>query len=195
MRGYPVEVIAERPDEKHAAKAAYRVLYDGQCEICQACVSWLRALDRKNMTVCLPISADALPTVDSRLRMDECLRQLHVVTPEGEIHVGWDAVTCLARLFPSTWLIGAVGTAVPLSRCRAAGLRVRCHEQIFPQQMSRGRLQGSKTRDGTAASKIRCVLVLLHAGILHPVAARPVGGHQGWGAKDEHFRPDLPQAA
>jgi coenzyme F420-reducing hydrogenase delta subunit len=27
MRGHPVEDIAEKPDEKHAAKAAYRVLY------------------------------------------------------------------------------------------------------------------------------------------------------------------------
>ena len=42
-----------------------------------------------------------------RLKMDECLRQLHLVTPEAEIHVGWDAVVCLARLFPPTWLIGA----------------------------------------------------------------------------------------
>jgi len=34
MRGYTVEDIAEKPDEKESAKAAYRVLYDGQCEIC-----------------------------------------------------------------------------------------------------------------------------------------------------------------
>ena len=45
----------------------------------------------------MPISADALAKVDSRLKIDECLRQLHVVTPEGEILVGWDAVASLAR--------------------------------------------------------------------------------------------------
>jgi len=101
MREYAVEDIAEKPDEKHGAKAAYRVLYDGQCEICQACVSWLKTLDRNSKTICLPISAEVLSAVDSRLGIDECLRQLHVVTPEGEIHVGWGAVTCLARLFPS----------------------------------------------------------------------------------------------
>jgi hydroxyacylglutathione hydrolase len=151
MRGYPVEVIAEKPNEKHTAKAAYQVLYDGQCEICQACVSWLRTLDRKNMTVCLPISAEALLTVDSRLRMDECLRQLHVVTPEGEIHVGWDAVTCLARLFPSTWLIGAMGQLFPfrnagrlvygfvatnrysLSKCRGGACRAAKPETVRRQ--------------------------------------------------------------
>jgi hydroxyacylglutathione hydrolase len=105
--------IPTRPSKEQASMAAYRVLYDGQCEICQACVSWLRTLDRQNKTVCLPISAEVLPTVDSRLKMDECLRQLHVVTPEGKIYVGWDAVTCLARLFPSTWLIGALGQRFP----------------------------------------------------------------------------------
>ena len=35
------------------AKPSYRVLYVGQCEICQACVSWLKALDHENRTVCL----------------------------------------------------------------------------------------------------------------------------------------------
>jgi glyoxylase-like metal-dependent hydrolase (beta-lactamase superfamily II)/predicted DCC family thiol-disulfide oxidoreductase YuxK len=105
--------IAESRDEKHKAKAAYRVLYDGQCEICQACVSWLKALDHEDKAVCLPISAEVLSAVDSRLQIDECLRQLHVVTPEGEIHVGWDAVACLARLFPSTWLIGILGWRFP----------------------------------------------------------------------------------
>ena len=93
--------IAEQAEEKHGAKPAYRVLYDGQCEICQASVSWLKSLDHQNQTICLPISADVLPTVDARLNLDGCLRQLHLVTPEGEIHVGWDAVACLARLFPS----------------------------------------------------------------------------------------------
>jgi glyoxylase-like metal-dependent hydrolase (beta-lactamase superfamily II)/predicted DCC family thiol-disulfide oxidoreductase YuxK len=141
----------ENPDEKHAAKAVYRVLYDGQCEICQACVSWLRALDHGNETICLPISAEVLPNVDSRLKMDECLRQLHVVTPDGEIHVGWAAVTCLARLFPSTWLIGAVGQRFPfrsagrllygfvaknrysLSKCRGGACRVSKPETVRRQ--------------------------------------------------------------
>ena len=106
--------VAEEPDQKPRAKAAYRVLYDGQCEICQACVAWLKALDDKNKTNSLAISAEILSTIDSRLGLDECLRQLHVVTPEGCIYVGWDAVSCLARLFPSTWLMGALGQRFPV---------------------------------------------------------------------------------
>jgi glyoxylase-like metal-dependent hydrolase (beta-lactamase superfamily II)/predicted DCC family thiol-disulfide oxidoreductase YuxK len=151
MREHAVEDIAEKPAEKRQANPAYRVLYDGQCEICQACVSWLKALDHENETVCLPISADVLPTVDSRLNLDECLRQLHVVTSEGEIHVGWDAVASLARLFRSTWLIGLVGGKFPfrnagrllygfvaknrysLSKCRGGACRVAKPEAVRRQ--------------------------------------------------------------
>src|SRR6266536_6205197 len=107
--------IVGSPDKEHATTAAYRVLYDGQCEVCQSCVSWLRTFDHKSKTICVPISVEVLSAVDSRLQIDECLRQLHVVSPEGQIQVGWDAVACLARLFPSTWLIGALGKRFPFS--------------------------------------------------------------------------------
>ena len=143
--------VAESLEQKTNAASAYRVLYDGQCEICQACVSWLKTLDGKNQTICLPISAEDLSSVDSRLKLDECLRQLHVVTPGGEIHVGWDAVTCLARLFPSTWLVGVVGRWFPfrsagrllygfvarnrysLSKCRGGACRVAKPETVRRQ--------------------------------------------------------------
>src|SRR6202453_4056036 len=150
-RGEPVAEIEESPDKRHATTSVYRVLYDGQCEICQACVSWLRALDRENKAICLPISAEVRSAVDSRLQMDECLRQLHVVTPEGQIHVGWDAVACLAHLFPSTWLIGALGQGFPfrnagrllygfvaknrysLSKCRGGACRIAKPEEVRRQ--------------------------------------------------------------
>jgi hydroxyacylglutathione hydrolase len=143
--------IAGSLDKEQVPAAAYRVLYDGQCEICQACVSWLKALDQENKTICVPISAESLPTVNSRLRMDECLRQLHVVTPEGEILVGWDAVASLARLFPPTWLIGLLGQRFPfwnagrllygfvatnrysLSKCRGGACRVAKPEAVRRQ--------------------------------------------------------------
>jgi hypothetical protein len=61
-----------RPEAEHSTAPVYRVLYDGQCEICQACVSWLKALDHENKTICLPISAEVLSAVDSRLQTDAC---------------------------------------------------------------------------------------------------------------------------
>jgi glyoxylase-like metal-dependent hydrolase (beta-lactamase superfamily II)/predicted DCC family thiol-disulfide oxidoreductase YuxK len=151
MGGHPVAAIAEKHRENCHVKPVYRVLYDGQCELCQSCVSWLRTLDHESATICLPISPEVLSAVDSRLQIDECQRQLHVVTPGGEILVGWDAVACLAHLFPSTWLIGALGQGFPfrnagrwlygfvaknrysLSKCRGGACRVAKPEAVRRQ--------------------------------------------------------------
>jgi glyoxylase-like metal-dependent hydrolase (beta-lactamase superfamily II)/predicted DCC family thiol-disulfide oxidoreductase YuxK len=143
--------IAITPGKEHAAIPAYSVLYDGQCEICQACVAWLKTLDRENKAVPLEISPEVLVMVDSRLRLDECLRELHVVTPEGEILVGWDAVASLARLFPPSWIVGRLGQWFPfrnvgrwlygfvarnrysLSKCRGGACRVAKPEAVRRQ--------------------------------------------------------------
>jgi hydroxyacylglutathione hydrolase len=151
MSDHSLAEIDGTPDKDRDKTVAYTVLYDGQCEICQACVAWLKTLDTESRTVCLPISAEALSTVDSRLEISDCLRQLHVVTPEGEVHVGWDAVTCLARLFRSTRLIGVLGQVAPfraaghliygfvaanrysLSKCRGGACRVAKPEAVRRQ--------------------------------------------------------------
>ena len=77
--------------------------------------------------------------------------QLHLVTAEGEIHAGWEAVTCLARLFPSTAFIGVLGQWFPfrsvgrlfykfvatnrysLSKCRGGAWRVAKPETVRRQ--------------------------------------------------------------
>ena len=149
----PERLLAESPAIPDRGKTTFKciVLYDGQCEICQACVSWLKTLDRDGKTSALPVSAEILSDIDSRLRLHECLRQLHVVTPEGKILVGWDAVAALARLFPSTWSIGFLGERFPfkkagrllynfvarnrysLSKCRGGACRVAKPEAVRRQ--------------------------------------------------------------
>jgi glyoxylase-like metal-dependent hydrolase (beta-lactamase superfamily II)/predicted DCC family thiol-disulfide oxidoreductase YuxK len=151
MAEQPLAEIVTGPDAAHPAAPVYKVLYDGQCEICQACVAWLRTLDRENKTVALAISPELLATADSRLMLEECLRQLHVVTPNSNILVGWDAVSALAQLFPSTWLIGVAGRWFPfrnigrllygfvaanrysLSKCRGGACRVAKPEAVRAQ--------------------------------------------------------------
>jgi glyoxylase-like metal-dependent hydrolase (beta-lactamase superfamily II)/predicted DCC family thiol-disulfide oxidoreductase YuxK len=141
----PAVVLETRAAEP---AAAYRVLFDGQCEICQACVSWLKALDRHEKVECLEISEPLLLAIDQRLRLDDCLRQLHVVTPAGDILVGWDAVAALARLFSPTWIVGALGLWFPfrnlgmavygfvarnrysLSKCRGGACSVARPERV-----------------------------------------------------------------
>lgn len=62
----------------------------------------------------MAISGEAIAALDSRLNLEDCLRELHVLDPAGTIDVGWAAVARLARLFPATWMIGALGSVWPL---------------------------------------------------------------------------------
>jgi len=116
----------------------YHVVYDEQCEICQAGVSWLEILDRRERVVCHPIEPDILAQVHPTLTVEACLRELHVVTPDRSVVVGWDAVAALARLFPETWLIGAAGV-VP---------GVRSALRALYRFVARNRYELSKCRGG-----------------------------------------------
>lgn len=120
----------------------YKVLYDDQCEICQAGASWLRLLDGRGLTECVAISAEALAGINARLELEACLRELHVVDPEGNILVGWDAVARLARLFPATWPVGALGSVWPFRAAARAAYRF----------VARNRYALSKCRGGVCKS-------------------------------------------
>ena len=92
-------------------RSHYRVIYDEQCEVCQAGVSWLKILDHDKRVAVHPIDPGILHTIHPTLKVEECLRELHVVSPGGEVAVGADAVILLARLFPETRLIGTIAGA------------------------------------------------------------------------------------
>jgi glyoxylase-like metal-dependent hydrolase (beta-lactamase superfamily II)/predicted DCC family thiol-disulfide oxidoreductase YuxK len=136
------EVAGVQPSAKPASITSFKVLYDDQCEICQACVAWLKVLDKHQRTEAIPITAAALSELGAGLEMDACLRELHVIGADGRLYRGWDAVARLARLFGVTWIIGAVGSVPPfkqiarlvyrfvarnrhaLSKCRGGACRV-----------------------------------------------------------------------
>jgi glyoxylase-like metal-dependent hydrolase (beta-lactamase superfamily II)/predicted DCC family thiol-disulfide oxidoreductase YuxK len=137
-----VHSVADSPKseaESSGPTSAYEVFYDDQCEICQACISWLKALDQSGKTICLPISSETRFATDGRLKIGDCLRELHVITPEGKIDIGWDAVAGLARLFPSTWLVGILGQRFPF---RSLG-------NFVYSQLARNRYSLSKCRGGS----------------------------------------------
>lgn len=158
-------------------------------------MSWLCSLDRENRTICLPIDTEVLSTVDSRLQMDECLRQLHVVTPEGEIHVGWEPSRVWRVLFPASWLIGVLGQRFPfrnagrllygfvaknrysLSKCRGGACRV-----AKPEAVRRQPRLGTFWSCYTLGFFIRLPLVLW-AGIKAAIQR----------TKNNYFCPDVPQ--
>ena len=120
----------------------YHVIYDEQCEVCQAGVSWLKVLDHDKRIIAHPIDPDTIQRIHPDLKIESCLRELHVVTPDNQVVVGADAVILLAKLFPETRVIGAI-TGAPgmrdiskilyrlvalnryaLSKCRGGACRV-----------------------------------------------------------------------
>ena len=126
----------------------YIAIYDEQCEVCQSFVSWLQILDRHRQVAAVPIEPHLLATLHPTLSVEGCLRELHVITPEGHIRRGWLAVAELARLFRPTFLIGWLGRMPPfnwigevgyrfvarnryaISKCRGGACRVACPEEV-----------------------------------------------------------------
>lgn len=102
-----------------AAPARWRLWYDDQCEVCQAGVAWLRWLDHgRGRVVAIPLSSALAgdPAAEPPdVPIENLLRHLHVVTPAGTLLVGAEGVAALARLFPLTWLAGAVAGLPGLS--------------------------------------------------------------------------------
>src|SRR5438128_10225302 len=92
-------------------RSHYRVIYDEQCEVCQAGVSWLKILDHNKRVAVHPIDPGILHAIHPTLKVVECMRELHVVSPGGEVAVGADAVIVLARRFPETHLSGTISCA------------------------------------------------------------------------------------
>jgi glyoxylase-like metal-dependent hydrolase (beta-lactamase superfamily II)/predicted DCC family thiol-disulfide oxidoreductase YuxK len=149
-----VQTSAAAPDGAAAIRRGqYVAIYDEQCEICQAFVSWLRLLDgrgkgRHRKVLAVAIDPELLPNLHPSLQLDACLRELHVVTPQDNVRRGWDAVAELARLFPSTFLVGWLGQIPPfrwigqiayhfvarnryaVSKCRGGACRVARPEEV-----------------------------------------------------------------
>ena len=116
----------------------FLVYYDDQCEVCQAGISWLQFLDRRHLVRPIALSSATLP---AGLQLEDCLRELHVVTPTQTL-VGWDAVARLARLFGRTWLIGVIGGVAPFSWLG----------RILYRYVARNRYAVSRCRGGACGS-------------------------------------------
>ncbi len=102
--------------------AQWRVWYDDQCEVCQAGLAWLRRLDRRGGRVlAVPLSGSLEETLElpSGASLDDLLRNIHVEAPGGRVLVGAQAVAALARLFPATWIAGAVASLPGFARLSA----------------------------------------------------------------------------
>lgn len=81
--------------------APYLVFYDGHCRLCTDSVRTLREMDPSHdvqyLDIQAPGSLEAHPQVDPIAAMG----QMHVITPEGKLLGGFDAIVALLPAFPS----------------------------------------------------------------------------------------------
>jgi glyoxylase-like metal-dependent hydrolase (beta-lactamase superfamily II)/predicted DCC family thiol-disulfide oxidoreductase YuxK len=116
-------------------------VYDGQCEICQAAVSWIRVLDRRGVVRCVAVQEGALADVHPELDAARCLAELHVVDSGGQVTVGWPAVARIAAAIPLTAPLTAVDRLAVTRPVAAAAYRY----------VARNRHQLSTCRGGSCA--------------------------------------------
>ena len=122
----------------------YQVLYDEQCEICQAGATWLSLLDRQGLVECVPYQSSPLLGSGRRLDAKECAREMHIVAPGGRVLVGGAAVRELARLFPATRWLGIALEFPPL----------RYLSDRLYSLVARNRYQLSKCRGGACRTTL-----------------------------------------
>jgi predicted DCC family thiol-disulfide oxidoreductase YuxK len=90
---------AARPRERYA------MLFDGDCGLCQHTVQVVRRLDVLDRIDVLDVARD-WPSVAVRypgLSQAACLEDMHVVTPRGDVEIGFDAYRAMARSIPAAW--------------------------------------------------------------------------------------------
>lgn len=122
----------------------YQVLYDEQCEVCQAGATWLHLLDRNGIVECTHYLSSRLLDSDERFTADACARELHILDPKGRVWVGGAAVRELARQFPQTRWIGLLLEVPPF----------RWLSDKLYSLVARNRYQLSKCRGGACRTTL-----------------------------------------
>ena len=76
------------------------VLYDADCGFCRSALAALLRLDRDRRLLPVTIQGPDGERLLGHLTPDQRLASAHVVTPDGRVHSGGDAVVPIARVLP-----------------------------------------------------------------------------------------------
>jgi predicted DCC family thiol-disulfide oxidoreductase YuxK len=88
------------------------VLYDGACPRCRASMALVLSADPGQVVRPIDLMAVDVRTIHPGLTRQECLRSMHIVTGQGTIKSGFDAVRWLGGRLPLFWLPALIG-AIP----------------------------------------------------------------------------------
>ncbi len=91
-----------------ATQPALRVLFDGACPRCRASMALITAADPDHVVEPIDLTERDVTSVDPGLNAADCLRLMHVVSKNGRITTGFEAVRSLAAALPLFWPLAAI---------------------------------------------------------------------------------------
>ena len=81
------------------------LIYDGQCAICRGSVGWVRRLDWRHRFELLDAHSAAVARRFPALDPAALMSAIHLITPQGAVLTGYDAVRFQVRFLPLlAWL-------------------------------------------------------------------------------------------
>jgi predicted DCC family thiol-disulfide oxidoreductase YuxK len=89
---------------------ALSVLYDGACPRCRASMALVLAADPDHVVHGIDLTAVDVRTVHPSLTPEACVRSMHVVSRQGNVTTGFDAVRSLALRLPLFWVAGWIAS-------------------------------------------------------------------------------------
>ena len=88
------------------------VLYDADCGFCRYTLAAVLRLDRDRRLLPVTIQGPDGQRVLGHLTPEQRLASAHVVTPDGRVHSGGDAVVPIARVLPGLGPVAALAGAL-----------------------------------------------------------------------------------
>ncbi len=87
------------------ADRQYWLVYDGTCAFCRALASWVTRLDilGRVWAMDLHTHAERIARRSPGLDHETLVRAVHLLSPEGNVWVGFEAVRRLAVILPVLW--------------------------------------------------------------------------------------------
>jgi predicted DCC family thiol-disulfide oxidoreductase YuxK len=86
------------------------VLYDGGCPRCRASVALILSADPDHVIHPIDLTTVDVRTIHPSLTREDCMRSMHIVTRQGVVKSGFDAVRGIGARLPLFWLPAVIGT-------------------------------------------------------------------------------------
>ncbi|HWC74382.1 MAG TPA: DUF393 domain-containing protein [Gemmatimonadales bacterium] len=88
------------------------LIYDGECGICQQAVSLLKRWDREHVLRFVPFQ-DQSRVAQFGIALPRLAAAMHLISPDGGVYTGADAIPELLGLFPGKRWLGSLMIMIP----------------------------------------------------------------------------------